>query len=120
MQLAALSQAFASLTGLYLEKPRQAQPIHEYTRRFWPSHIRPIFLSEWEEKCLRIEEEGKERPTKVPVEARNAVIRRCWAQESSELQAEIQADVEAEHREEMKKYHEKMNDLPNIGKMYTW
>lgn len=119
-QLAALSQHFASLTGLFVEKPRMSQPIQEYTRRYWASHIRPIFIAEWEEKCAQLMAQGKELPTKVGVAERNAVVRRCWAEESKELQDEIKADLEAEHKQALLEYKQKMTDIPNAGRTYTW
>lgn len=117
--LAAIAQHFANLTGLYLEKPRMAQPSQEYMRRFWPTHIGPIFQVEWDAKCEQLRAEGKEVP-KIGVEDRNAVVRRFWAQESKEVQDAIIKDVEEEYEAKMLVYREQMSNIPKIGKLYTW
>lgn len=119
-KLAALSQHFASLTGLYLEKPRMPQPIQEYTWRYWPTHISMIFNREWKAKCEKLKAEGKEVPTKIGVEDRNAVVRRLWQNESRDFQDTIKADVEQLHKEKMREYKEKMKNIPQLGKQYTW
>lgn len=96
------------------------QPIQEYTRRYWASHIRPIFMAEWEEKRERLRLEGKPVPEATGVEERNAIVRRFWEQEMTELQEAIKSDVTEEHKEALKEYKEKMNTVPKMGKMYTW
>lgn len=118
--LAVLAQHFASLTGLYVEKPRLPQPIQEYTRRYWPTYIGAIFKAEWEAKCEKLKAEGKEVPTKIGVEDRNAVVRRFWQRESKEFQDAIKADLEEAHKAKMAEYKEKMKTVPEVGKQYTW
>lgn len=119
-KLASLSQQFASLTGLYLEKPRMPQPIQEYTRRYWPTHISAIFEEEWKAKCAKLKAEGKEVPTKIGVHERNAVVRRLWQTETQAFRDAIKADVEETYQEKMKEYEEKMKNIPQLGKQYTW
>lgn len=96
------------------------QPIQEYTRRYWPTHIGAIFKAEWEAKCTKLKAEGKEVPSRIGVEDRNAVVRRFWQQEPKELQDAIKADVEEMHKVKLAQYKEKMKNAPEIGKQYTW
>lgn len=77
-------------------------------------------MAEWEEKCERLRMEGKPVPEATGFEERNAIVRRFWALETEEFREAIKKDVTDEHEEAMEEYKERMNIVPEMGKMYTW
>lgn len=70
--------------------------------------------------CARLKTEGKEVPKKISVEDRNKVVRRFWNQEPDEVQQALKDEIERDHKAAMHEYEEKMKNVPEVGKMYTW
>lgn len=85
-------------------KPRLLSTYHAYSAMFKP-RLGPIINREWTTSVIsrRVTEEDNSKPIPpVPINFRNAALKRMLAEESPETQAEVEAWRQSQHIVEVK------------------
>lgn len=69
------------LLELVVEAPRRAQIIQYYSSTYWDARIDAQFQIDWVARGEVLRREGKEVPSKPPVDEKLKMARHCWERE---------------------------------------
>lgn len=108
------------LLKLVVPAPRRPQIIQYYSSQFWDSRIEAQFQVDWVAQKERLVREGKEVPSKPPVDEKLRTARNCWDREDAEFREAVVRQRDEEHEREKAEYERVLNTKKEQGKGYDW